>query len=136
MLQTDGFTFNTIAIDFDREFDRIFLIGRKHGSSLIAIVVQAALLIGDTDSGDENLRSVVLILLADVAVAFFQGVFEHAGHLAILIDITNLRRCLKLLLHLFSFSHFPLLIGKSSFELLSFLFDFGHSRFLFLHLFP
>ena len=75
-----------------------------------------------------------MILLADMTITFDESVFEHAGHLAVLVNVTDLRRCLETCFVLVSFSHFFLLGGKSSFELLSFSFDLGHSSRLFFHL--
>jgi len=85
-----------IAIDLDRVLVDIILIWNHSRFALISIEIETALSVGDTDTLDSDLRLELSARFAHKVVAFIHRELDHAAHLWILVNVTQLRRGLQL----------------------------------------
>jgi len=90
MLQLQWLVHN-FAVYHNTVFFGIFLIGEDRWWAVIGIIDNLALLLGDTNAWNHDIRSVIANLLSDDIVALSEPVFEEARHWGVLVDVGQLR---------------------------------------------
>lgn len=120
----------TLAVYLDRVFCRVFVIRHQSRDFIVAIKVQTALLVCNTDTLKGNSWSEVSIFLSNEVIALVKCVLNHATHAWILINVANLRGCLKTLLFCLSFRLLLILQSYLPCELLLLFLDLSESSIL------
>ena len=106
-----------LAIDLHSELVNVFIVRNHSSLSLVTIKVETALPVGNTDALDSNLRLKLRGLLANEIIAFIHGELHHSRHLRVLINITQLRCSLQLLILALPRHRFTILCCKFLFKL-------------------
>jgi len=101
--------FNSITVDFHRKLGGVLMIRKQSRLLVIAVIVQAALLVCDTDALKCDCRRELGVFLSNIVVTFAESVLDHTGHAWILVNVTQLWCCLKTSLQRFSLLLFSFL---------------------------
>ena len=126
--------FHTLAVNFDGVFGGILVVGDEHGVLVVAVVDEAALLVGDTHTFDRDRWRELSTVLADIVVTFIEGEFDHATHTRVLVDVSKLGDALETGLFLLAFLLLTLLLGQLALVLLLFSLHLREGLFLLFHL--
>lgn len=106
-----------LAIDLHWVLVDIVRVGDHRCLSLIAIKVEAALPVGNTDTLNGDLWLELGALLANKVVTIVHGELDHARHLGVLIDVTKLGRSFQLFILAMPRFGFAALSSKFGLEL-------------------
>ena len=85
----------TVTINLHRVLGWILTVRYECRNFIVSIVVQTALLVSDTHTLNRNGWCEIGILLSDEVITLIERKLNHASHARVLIDVTNLRCCLK-----------------------------------------
>ena len=69
--------FNSITVDFHRKLGGVLMIRKQSRLLVIAVIVQAALLVCDTDALKCDCRRELGVFLSNIVVTFAESVLDH-----------------------------------------------------------